>query len=101
MAATDLGYWRKDPDAELDFAFDWGSDWLDEGDTITVSLWSVSPDGLDVIETAPRQPSYTATTTTVWLAGGTDGQDYQITNRIVTTGGRTDEKTRRVVVRSH
>ena len=74
----------KDPDATLDYGRDW-SDWLN-GDVITASQWTV-PAGL-----TQETSSFTDTTTTVWLSGGTDGQTYTITNRIHTELGRTDER---------
>lgn len=81
-----VGTVYKDPDALLDYGFDW-SLWLQPGDTISSSTWQVE-DGLTA-----STPSHTATTTTVWLSGGTAGRSYQVTNRITTAGGRTDERT--------
>lgn len=82
MAATDH---KKDPDAVLDWVWDW-NEWLDEGETITTSSFIVSV-GITVdIE------SNTTKTATVWLSGGTSGQVYQVTNRIVTSSGRTDDR---------
>lgn len=40
------------------------------------------------------------TVVTVWLSGGTDGTDYDILCRIVTSDGRTLDQTMRVPVRS-
>lgn len=75
----------KDPSAILDYQFDW-SDWLGS-DTILSNTVTASS-GLTVTTS-------TATTTavTAWLSGGTAGTSYTVTNRIVTTGGRTDERT--------
>lgn len=45
--------------------------------------------------------SYSAdTVVTVWLSGGTDGNDYDILCRIVTSDSRTIDQTMRVPVRS-
>jgi len=80
----------KDPDAVLDYTLQWGND---IGalylllDTIATSTWIV-PDALTI-----TSQLHTLTTTTVWLAGGLDGSDYEITNRITTAGGRTDDRT--------
>ena len=76
----------KDPDAILDYGWDWSA-WLSGGDTISASSWTV-PTGL----TTPAN-SRTTTTTTVWLSGGTAGAQYEVINRITTTGGRTDDRT--------
>lgn len=76
---------RKDPDANVDFSLDWTL-WLD-GDTIVASNWSVDP-GLTV-----GVSSFIATHTTIWLSGGTVGEDYEARNRITTSGGRTEDRT--------
>lgn len=74
----------KDPSAVLDYEFDWAA-WLGS-DTIS-SHTVTAATGITVA-------SSTATSTAViaWLSGGTAGQAYTVTNRIVTTGGRTDER---------
>lgn len=74
----------KDPNAVLDYAVDW-SRWL-AGDEISTSEWTV-PGGLTKVS-----DSMTTTKATVWLSGGTAGQSYIVTNRITTTGSRTEER---------
>ena len=74
----------KDPNAVLDYTLDW-SDWL-ETDTIAASTWTVDA-GL-----TKDSDSFTPTTTTVWLSGGTAGRVYEALNRIVTAGGRTADR---------
>jgi hypothetical protein len=74
----------KDPDAVLDYSVDW-TRWL-AGDQIATSTWTV-PDGIE--KTAD---THAPDKTTIWLRGGTAGQSYSVTNRITTTGGRTDER---------
>jgi hypothetical protein len=75
----------KDPDAVLDYSVDW-SKWL-AGDQIATSAWSVSDPALEA-----GVDSNTPTRTTVWLSGGVACQAYTVTNRITTSGGRTDER---------
>jgi len=75
----------KDPDAVLDYSVDW-SKWL-AGDQIQTSAWTVSDPGLEAAE-----DSNTGTRATVWLSSGAVGQSYTVTNRITTSGGRTDER---------
>ena len=75
----------KDPDAVLDYSVDW-SKWL-AGDQIQTSAWSVSDPAIEA-----TGDSNTPTRTTVWLAGGVAGQSYTVTNRITTSGGRTDDR---------
>lgn len=74
----------KDPNAVLDYTLDW-SDWL-ETDTIAASTWVVDA-GL-----TKASDSFTPTSTTVWLSGGTAGRVYEALNRIVTAGGRTADR---------
>ena len=71
----------KDPDEVLDYELDW-TDRL-AGDTISTSSWTV-PTGI-----TKASDTKTTTVTTVWLSGGTIGTKYELTNRIVTAGGRT------------
>ena len=75
----------KDPDASLDYELDWTL-WL-EGDTINSSSWAV-PTGITI-----DSDSFTNQTATVWLSGGTLHQKYEAVNRIITAGGRTDDRT--------
>lgn len=82
----------KDPDAVLDYGFDW-SQWLSGDDTISASTWTV-PSGL----TKDSQVRST-TVTTVWLSGGTAGTDYEIVNSIETAEGRKDDRTMVISVR--
>lgn len=82
---------RKDPDSTLDYTIDWTA-WLGT-DTISTSTWTIGS-GL-----TKQTDTKTSKTATVWLTGGTAGTDYTATNRIVTVGGRTDERSMRVQVR--
>ena len=77
----------KDPDAVLDYSVDW-SLWL-AGDEIFTSEWLLEEGAL--IEKATD--SNTTTKATVWLRGGQAGTTYLVTNRIVTVGGRTADRT--------
>lgn len=75
---------RKDPDAVLDYQINWAP-YLG-ADTISTSTWIV-PDGITEVTN-----TNTATTTTIWLSGGTVGSRYALTNRITTSNGRTDDR---------
>jgi hypothetical protein len=74
----------KDPHAILDYTIDW-TRWL-AGDTIATSEWLVAAGLTKVAD------SKTVSSATVWLSGGTAGQSYTVTNRIVTNGGRTEDR---------
>jgi hypothetical protein len=78
----------KDPDAVLDYSINW-EPWLADGDTIATSEWIVTgPDSTLEVDSSGKS----TTVTTVWLSGGTLGQVYTVTNRVVTTEGRTDDR---------
>ena len=77
----------KDPDAVLDYSVDW-SLWL-AGDVIATSEWILAPD----TDLEAAVDTKTASKATVWLRGGVAGTTYLATNRIVTAGGRTDDRT--------
>jgi len=74
----------KDPDAVLDYQIDW-SDWLGT-DTISSSSWTVSGVTKD-------SDTNTTTTATIWVSGGVVGVTGTAINRIVTTDGRTEDRT--------
>jgi len=81
----------KDPDATLDYKADWTL-WLKD-DIINQSSWIV-PAGL-----TKEAEAVDNTTATVWLSGGTLGQKYEVINRIITTAGRTDDRTLTIRIR--
>lgn len=82
---------EKDPNAILDFTIDW-TDWLGS-DTIVTGTWII-PSGITEV-------SRTSTTkiSTVFVSGGITGITYALTNRINTSGGRTDDRTIYVLVK--
>lgn len=83
----------KDPDEVKDYVIDW-TDRLNE-DVIATSTWIV-PDGI-----TKDSDSFDAdeNTTTIWLSGGTLNDNYEFTNRITTTGGRTLDQTAKLKCR--
>jgi len=99
---------KKDADDVLDYEFPW-STWLGS-DTIT-SFTIHDKDG-DAVSDAgtfldstgaagtlvKNSATNTATSVTVWLSAGADGKTYPVTCRIVTTGGRTKDKTMKIEI---
>lgn len=75
----------KDPDAVLDYVWDWTS-WLESGDTI--SSYTVTVASGDVVLDSD---SNTSSAVTAWFSGGTTFSSA--TCQIVTAEGRTDERT--------
>ena len=86
----DSSVFTKDPDAVLDYVIDWSA-WLGV-DTISTSTWTVAAGITKVVDTK------TTTTATIWLSGGTAGTSYTVADKIVTAGGRTDERTLTIFV---
>ena len=80
----------KDPEAVLDYAIDWGAQYLDQGDLITDSSWSVDPDEPDGVSVAAS--SFGDSISTVQVAGGVPGRLYRLANRVTTQSGRVDER---------
>jgi len=87
----------KDPDALLDYKFDWKaltngsgtSDWLATAETI--SSFTIDADtGITVSSSAKSDGD---TSVTVWLSGGTAGTDYSVRCEITTSLSRKDERT--------
>lgn len=89
----------KDPAATRDYGIDWSADIGSA--TISTSTWLLNgatwPD-----EDAPLtkvSQSNSTTTTTIRLSGGTAGQSYRVTNRVVLSNGETDDFTQTLRVR--
>jgi hypothetical protein len=83
----------KDPNAVLDYQWDW-SLWLHAAETI--SSVTVTPAPGIVVDSH----SNTNSTVTVWLSGGTDGNGYSVVCSITTNQGRTDDRTIYIVCQS-
>jgi hypothetical protein len=76
------------PDADLDYGFDWRKNsYLKEGETVNASAWAISPAG-----TLTRQQIINSESS-VFVAGLRLNTDYQLTNTITTSAGRTDSRT--------
>ena len=92
-----MSYVLIDPDETLDYSFDW-QEFLEDGgsptDVINTSSWSIVPQ-----EASPQAPvtanerqDGTGYKTIVDVSGAVYGQVYRLTNRIVTSAGRTAER---------
>jgi hypothetical protein len=76
----------KDPDAILDYTFDW-SDWLEDISDTMVDHQIIVDEGLTCDSSSTVGNSVVA-----WLSGGQTGTTYRATCRIITAGGRTDDR---------
>ena len=99
MAIT--GSWvLKDPNERSDYEIWWEAEMSALGnDTITASEWSVDDANL-LIGSGGFAPSFTDTTTKVWLTAGLVGITYNVTNQITTAGGRILRQTVRLKVQA-
>ena len=94
----------KDPDAILVYTFDWANNspndgsldddgWLQGAEISSSSFVLSSSDITNVIDTN------TTTTASIKLSGGKDGRDYIVTNRVITDGGETEDRSIQINVR--
>ena len=98
MAVIKVETYIQDPDEKLDYGFDWSKPLAVDtpADTITASVW-VLPTG--ITQSSSPAPSFDNSTTTIWLEGGTDNQNYTIINQITTAATRKMEASFVVSVR--
>jgi hypothetical protein len=80
----------KDPNAVLDYAIDWGAEYLAADDLLSESSWSVIPDETDGV--VVMGSAIEDRMTTVQAGGGVAGRLYRLINRVVTQSGRIDER---------
>jgi hypothetical protein len=82
----------KDPDAILDYTFDW-TQWLAAAsvtpDTIATAVGAVS----GAVTAAINSTSHDAQKVTLWVSGGAAGEKIVLRCRITTAAGRTDDRT--------
>ena len=87
-----MSIFYKDPDAVLDYNFDWSS-WLDDTPETISSHTITVESGL-----TKDSDSESSGIVTAWLSGGTAGQRYKVECEITTSESRTDERTMIIVV---
>ncbi len=79
----------KDPQASLDYAVDWGAEYL-TGDSVSESSWQVTPveiGGLSIMAS-----SFDERVANVTAAGGVAGHVYQLTNHVTLESGLSDSR---------
>jgi hypothetical protein len=85
----DMTFLLKDPDAVLDYAVDWGAEYLGE-DQLAASDWSVAPDEPDGVVIVGSD--FDSSIATVKAGGGTPGKVYRLMNNVTLQSGRTDSR---------
>lgn len=94
---ADLYQVVKDPDATLDYGFNF-ENWLNDGDTISASSWAAYiVDGEGTVLTVVSD-SFTDTTTKTTVEAGDLGQRYMLTNSIETAEGLKDDRSINIVI---
>jgi hypothetical protein len=89
----------KDPDEILDYVMDYSREFAksEPVDQIATSVWSVSPDTLDI----DSEEVIGTDKARVWVSGGGKlHTSHRLTNRVTTIGGRTYDRTIKVTIRS-
>lgn len=81
-----MAVYKKDPNAVLDYTFDWTAYLAPIADTIQSVTWVLTS---GITKTSQTN---TTTTATAFISGGTEGSTEILTCRIVTAGGRTDDR---------
>lgn len=84
---TPIATFIKDPNAVLDYTISWRR-WLGPTDAISAAPTVTADAGINV-----DSSTFNGASCTVWLSGGADGTSYNVAVKIVTVGGRTDERT--------
>lgn len=82
----------KDPDAILDYAFDW-VDWLQMGESIVAHIVTAAT-GI-----TKDSDSEANGVVTVWLSGGIPGRRHTVGCKITTNLDRTEERSMRIACR--
>ena len=87
----------KDPDAVLDFLFDWSS-WLASGESIDSHTVTVTCADEETPTLLVDSTSETSGIIFAWLSGGTAGYVYDVTCHMTTDNAtpRTDDRTMKV-----
>lgn len=80
----------KDADSTTDYSVDWGT-WLTAGETIVSASWSVQPAG-DASDIALTNETISGSLCGVHVSGGQQAYRYQLTCRINTDAGRSDDR---------
>ena len=75
----------KDPQAKLDYSFEWAPWLTNVADTIASVEHEVTVEAGDLTPVVASDSSFQGTKTVVWLSGGTVGKTYRVTSRITTT----------------
>jgi hypothetical protein len=78
------------PNAKLDYGFDWTL-WLQTDEHVVTSSWVVSS------ELTPSLEQILNDVTSLYVEGGVVNSSYELTNSIITSDGRKDSRTMKLI----
>ena len=84
-----MSFLLKDPEAVLDYAVDWGAEYLG-ADVLTNSEWSVLPDEPGGVTVVPGM--FDGRSAVVKASGGIPGHVYRLINTVQLISGRVDSR---------
>ena len=86
---------KKDPDSIVDYGRNWGGSegWLNDSETIGTSIWIITSDDEEIPTLIEESKGFDSISTSIWLSGGTPGLKYKLTNRILTSDNRLEDRT--------
>ncbi|MBA3729977.1 MAG: hypothetical protein H0W92_04100 [Sphingomonas sp.] len=85
-----MSFLLKDPGAILDYAVDWGAEYL-AGDVIVQSAFEVSP--VEPGGALIAGSTFDLTVAAATVSGGIAGHQYRLVNHVTLLSGREDERT--------
>jgi hypothetical protein len=88
--------YEKDPDARLDYFWDW-TDWLGPAELITNHSFSIVP--ILGVELDTSSVSTDGKKVVAWLIGGEENTAVDVTCHIITNEGREDDRTMNIWVK--
>ncbi|HZF95776.1 MAG TPA: hypothetical protein VEZ20_13000 [Allosphingosinicella sp.] len=84
-----MTFYLKDPLSRVDYALNWGANYLD-GQTIVGSGWTVEPEELGGV--AVLDESYDLLRSAARLGGGVAGRVYSVSNQVALSDGTLDRR---------
>ena len=88
----------KDPEAELTYTLDWGTSWLEAGDSIASQVTTVSARSNDPDPLVAAGSGLVGNKSYARLQGGVAGKQYEVTQQVTTADGLVDRRSYRVYV---
>ena len=98
-ADRDGAFIDKDTEAVLDYSVNW-TDWMPSGDSINSSTFTIAAISGDSDPLTVDSSAVSGTTCTAVISGGTAGNIYTVSNKIVTNNNITERRHFRISVKA-